>query len=361
MRTFTTIFGVALALSFFLSVVIMADSMLIFMDKAKDANNWDYEISIAGFVPVSTREIWLEERDVIDRVDYTIRLPMNVSKDGSNKEMLLVGNSDLSNTFNVGIDFNEESGIYISQFIADEFHIGKGDWVDVELPVLQGINNFEMKYMEMEVLGVHTNPMGLFIYADISYVYQVTHLDDLANVFYLDSIDGQLPGEVRNTIASTPGVSSVTYVSQQNQNLDEAFELMMSMIFMMILIAFVLMLAIVYNITMINASEKSREYATMKTLGTSIKRISYLIFIEGAVTIIGGTFLGSIGGYYLAIAMLQGTELLEGFAFDVIFSVQWFLVGASLVAFVVLIVAILTIRYINNIIIADVIRERSAG
>jgi putative ABC transport system permease protein len=352
---------VALALSFFLSVVILADSMIIFMDKAKEANDWDYEISIAGFVPISTRDAWLEEKDVIDAVEYSMRLPMNVSKGSVNEEVLLVAVSDISDTFNIGISFEESTGVYLSQFLADEMNLAAGDWVDVEIPVLKGGNEFENEEIEMEIIGLHSNPMGLFVYADISYIYHITHLNDVANVFYIHTANEKLPIEARNDIATTPGVSSVTYVAEQDENLDAMFELMMSLIFMMIIIAFVLMLAIVYNITMINASEKSREYATMKTLGTSLRRISYLIFVEGAVTILGGIMLGSFGGYFLAIAMIQSTELLEAFSFDVIFSIQWFLVGAGLVGFVVIVVALLTLRYIHRIIIADVIRERSTG
>jgi ABC-type antimicrobial peptide transport system permease subunit len=99
----------------------------------------------------------------------------------------------------------------------------------------------------------------------------------------------------------------------------------------------------------------------MKTLGTSLKRITYLIFLEQLFTLIAGVAGGSILGFYMAVGMLKGIDLLEVFTFEVILSIQWFLVGVIMVASVILLVSFLTIRYISRIDIADVIRERTTG
>ena len=64
---------------------------------------------------------------------------------------------------------------------------------------------------------------------------------------------------------------------------------------------------------------------------------------------------GSIIVYVLVSGMLKSANLLVEFTFDVMFSVQWFLLRACMVTFVVLLVAWLAIQDINKIIIADVI------
>lgn len=360
-RSFTTIFGVALALAFFLSVVILADSMLIFLDESKQANDWDYEVSMTGFTSIQTREPWLENKDYINSIEYGLRLPVNISHHDAEEEVFLIAVSNLKDTFNVGLDFVEHHGIYLSTYVYENLSLQNGEWVDITIPKITESQEFETKTLTIENLGMHSNPMGFYIYADIDYMYEITNMNGLANVFYIDTSTGRIPMDVQNTIATTPGVSSVTYILDQEKFIDDMFDLILAMIFMMVMISAILMIAIIYNISMINASEKSRDYATMKTLGTSLRRISYLILIEGSINIIGGIAGGSILGYIMAFGMLKSTDLLEGFTFDVIFSFQWFLVGALMVSFVVLIVAWLTLRYIKKIIIADVIRERTTG
>jgi len=361
MRSITTIFGVALALAFFLSVVILADSMIVSLDMAKDANTWDYEISISGFVPTSISEHWTNETDTIDSITHGLRLPMNITKHDIHKEVLVIASSDITKSFHLGTDTFRNDGIYISEYLSNTFNVEHGDWIEVQLPSISNGAGLTMRTYHVEVLGIHSNPMGLFVYTDINHLSKLTNLEGLANVFYIHSYGRELPSDVQNMIAKTQSVSAVSFVSEQEKTLDEMFELMMSMIFMMIIISIILMTAIVYNISMINAAEKSREYATMKTLGTSLRRISYLIFLEGSVSLIGGIFLGSVGGYYLAIGMLKSTDVLEGFTMDIVFAPQWLVTGGIMVAFVVFSVSILTIRYIEKINIADVIRERSSG
>ena len=360
-RMFSTVFGVALALAFFLSIVILADSMLIFLDDSKEANDWDYEVGISGFTKYNIKDQWLQYTDYIKDVDYALRLPINISANNKEEELMIVGVSDLSETFNVGIDFVEIQGIYISQYIVDTLLLTDNEWVEITIPSISQSGEISSKSITVEILGKHTNPMGLYAYADINFIYKITDMQDYANVFYIDTINGPIPLEIQNEIATTPSVTSVTYIEDQEKFLDEMFDLLMGMIFLMVIISALLMLAIIYNISMITASEKSRDYATMKTLGTSKKRIAYLIFYEQLFTLVAGIIGGSILGFYMAVGMLKGTDLLEGFTFDVILSMQWFLVGVIMVASVIFLVSIFTIRYISKIIIADVIRERTTG
>jgi putative ABC transport system permease protein len=360
-RMFSTVFGVALALAFFLSIVILADSMLIFLDESKEANDWDYEVGISGFTLSNTRDEWLNYTDYIKEVDYALRLPINISANNIEEELMIVGVSDLRETFNIGVDFVETQGIYISQYLVDTLMLEENEWVEITIPKITESGEITSKTVTVEVLGVHNNPMGLFAYADINFLYDQSQMYDYANVFYIDTVSGKIPLDIQNDIATTPSVTSVTYIEDQERFIDEMFDLLLGMIFLMVIISALLMLAIIYNISMISASEKSRDYATMKTLGTSLKRITYLIFLEQLFTLIAGVAGGSILGYYMAVGMLKGTDLMEGFTFEVILSIQWFFVGVILVASVIFLVSLLTIRFISKIVIADVIRERTTG
>jgi ABC-type antimicrobial peptide transport system permease subunit len=118
--------------------------------------------------------------------------------------------------------------------------------------------------------------------------------------------------------------------------------------------------AIIYNLFMISAEERKRDYATMKTLGTSMPRLAYLIFLEGGAILVPGIILGVIGGWVLAYLMITlGTDF-GAINFDYQFSWLGFFAGAGMMIGTVFVVSLLTLRYISKIKIADVIRERSS-
>jgi putative ABC transport system permease protein len=245
--------------------------------------------------------------------------------------------------------------------MANELGVGVGDFVEVELLRFDESFQFSVFATELEVLGIHNNPIGAFVYAEIGLMYRLTGLDGLSNLYLVHTDGLSLPREDVNAIAQTENVVAVTFVEDQNTFIDQMFDLIMGFIFLMILISVVLAVAIVYNLFKIGAIEKSRDYATMKTLGTSMRRISYLIFIEALVTLVGGLTLGSLGGYFMSYAMLMGNELLEGIALDIVFSWSGLVMGAVMLSGVVVLVSWLTIRFIGKINIADVIRDRSTG
>jgi ABC-type antimicrobial peptide transport system permease subunit len=125
------------------------------------------------------------------------------------------------------------------------------------------------------------------------------------------------------------------------------------------LISVILSSAIVYNLFMIDAHEKRRDYATMKTLGTSMRRIGYLIFIESFFVLVLGVALGALGGLGIAHYMFAVADEWEAMNIDVHFTWAGFIGGSVMIAVVIFIVSLLSIRYIRRINIADVIRERS--
>lgn len=360
-RPLTTILGVALSLALFLSMVVLLDSMLIFFDESQEVNAWDYEISLSGFNPTTEIDQWFDEYDQITQVYPGIRIPVNLSSNSVTSDALLYGVTDLSEVFNLGFDSFGEEGVYLSQYLLDEHELSIGELVDTRMIKLDEHGEFTQYSTALPILGVHQNPIGLFVYSDLQQLQKITRLSGVANVVYLQTDGERFSQDVLNDISRQPGVTSVTHVAAQKEMLVEMLDLIVSMVSFIMFISIVLAIAIVYNLFIVGASEKKREYATMKTLGTSLQRISYLIYIEAVVTIIGGVVLGGIGGFYMAVGMMAQTDVLEGFNFTMVFSWNGFILGSIMVVGVVIFVSLLTIRYINNIIIADVIRDRSTG
>lgn len=360
MRQFTTVLGVALALTLFLSFVVIFDSFFVFLDASKGVNQWDYEVSMNQFTDMTTAWKWTESESTIELVNPGVMLPMTFNSSEKELDTLLYSFSDLSVSLNLEFSDGIGDGIFISEYIANKFDLQPGDIVDVDLPRLEDNSLFSMKTVQLRIVGIHSNPIGLYVYADLSFVQRMTNLEDQANIFYLHSFHMELPQVIKNRIASIEGVTSLTYEEERESSLDDMFELLVGMIVLLMLVSSTLAAAIVYNLFIINATEKKREYATMKTLGTSQRKIGYLIFIEATVTLLGGILFGSLGGYLLGFYMVSSTEVIEEFSFNIVFSWNGLLLGSFMLTAVVIIVSLLTLRYINKIVVADVIRDRSS-
>ena len=203
--------------------------------------------------------------------------------------------------------------------------------------------------------------MGYYLFMDLGTFQSMTGLDGLVNIIYLQVIDDEPIQELENMLITTPGVSSVVHVEDRENLLEQYFEIFVGTVYVMGVVSSILSLAIVYNLFMIDAHEKRRDYATMKTLGTSLRRIGYLIFIESGLVAIIGIALGAAGGMGLAYYMFAVADEWEVMNMRIVFTWPGFIAGSIMMIAVIVLVSFLTIRYISSINIANVIRERSTG
>ena len=82
------------------------------------------------------------------------------------------------------------------------------------------------------------------------------------------------------------------------------------MIFVSLFIGFACTLAfgVVYNSTRIALSERGRELATLRVLGFSRAEISYILFGEAAILVIGALPIGCLTGYALVALMISSFD-----------------------------------------------------
>jgi putative ABC transport system permease protein len=239
--------------------------------------------------------------------------------------------------------------------------VGVGDAISIDVPVLDPELGLVMTRKEIRVCGIQDNNLGFYGFMDLLTLMDMTGLEGLANMVYLETSDGKRSLELENGLIHDPGVSSVTHFSQIGNIMEEYFDLFMAVVYAISVISTSLAAAIIYNLFMISANERRRDYATMKTLGTSLPRLSRLIFLEAGFITVPGIVLGCLGGWGLAYYMLKVATTFEGINITLRWSWTGFAAGSAIMVVTVLLVSILTIRYVSKIVIANVIRERSSG
>ncbi len=359
-RTTTSILGVALSLALFLSFAILLDTVAIALDRSAKESNWDYEVIMDGFSPVNITARWSTDYTEIEFVNPGIFLPTNINNGKGMQEGIVYALEDIEAAYKIELERGKfkEGQVIISSYLSDKLDVNPGDTIELEVPKFS-TEGFAMGKNKVTISGVHSNHIGYYIFMDLATMQQLTNLNGLANIIYLNTVAGDSSQALENTLITTPGISSVTYTKDRINLLEQYFEIFVSTVFLIALMSMGLAAAIIYNLFMISAQENKRNYATMKTLGTSLRRLGYLIFIEAAFITLFGVLLGIAGGYVLAFGMLATASEFEVWNFELVFSWFWFAVGTLLILIVIVLVSWLTIRYIKKINIADVIRERS--
>ncbi len=187
---------------------------------------------------------------------------------------------------------------------------------------------------------------------------EATALYGMMNIAYLHT-GGTVIRGIEEDLVTTQGVSSALYIGNKERTLEQYFDLFIQVVYILAIVSTVLAAAIIYNLFMIAAAERRREYATMKTLGTSIGKVRGLIFEEAAIITVSGIGLGIVGGYALAGYMIRIGEQFNIINVHIRFDYFGFGIGAAMIVAVVIAVSLLTVRQIAAINIANIIRERS--
>ena len=361
-RTLTSIFGVTMALALFVGYLTMFESAFAIIDESK-VNEWTYEVGLDGFAPENISAAWTLEYGEIEDVNPAVILPSVVKNDGERQDAIFYAISDTEEVYDLEYEKGglESGKIVVSHYHVDKLGVGVGDMLKMEVPVVNGSGGYNLEMVEMEISGVHSNMIGYYAFMDLDTFQNITGLRGMANLIYLDTDSREQNTDLENDIIRTQGVNSVTHRSERENLLEQYLDIFIQVVIVISVLSVALAAAIVYNLFKINAQEKRREYATMKTLGTSTPKIAYLIFLEAVFVIIFGLILGGIGGYGLAFWIFENATQMEVINIRIAFSWMGYLGGSALITGVILLVSMFTIRFISRINIADVIRERAAG
>jgi putative ABC transport system permease protein len=98
-------------------------------------------------------------------------------------------------------------------------------------------------------------------------------------------------------------------IDSARKSFEETINSINIIILVMLIAAGALAFVVVYNLTNINISERTREIATIKVLGFKHSETNMYIFRENFVMGAVGIVLGGVIGYFLAQFMLRTVEV----------------------------------------------------
>ncbi len=182
----------------------------------------------------------------------------------------------------------DESGVYITEGMADSLGVKKGDSIKL-------FPSFSNKSFELTVDGIIPSgmPQTLYIgsqrWTDAGAQFRPSHL----LIGQTDSID---------SLRNDTRISQIMSSEQQRSNLED-FRAKLSGVFtLMKAVAFVLVIIVLYNLSILSFLERTKEYNTFRVLGFHFGEIRSLASFENIVILALGTLLGvPLGSKFLEL------------------------------------------------------------
>ena len=175
-----------------------------------------------------------------------------------------------------------DKGVIITPKIKERFNVKIGDKIKVE--------DLDKNQYELKVTGVTENYVSNYIYISKDYYEKIFDKELKYNVIASTNVKGK--DKIAKELLKTQEVVSVNFSEDLLKTANETVKGLNSVIILLVVISSLLAFTVLYNLTSINISERTREIATLKVLGfTDIESNEY-IYRETFITVLVGIVLG---------------------------------------------------------------------
>ncbi len=203
------------------------------------------------------------------------------------------------------------NGVIITEKLADQLSIGVGDYIDINIdetnkvsaPVAAITENYAFHYIYMtkevyqSLFG--TNPKYNYICANLAIE---TFTDEQKNTLAKELMDDY-------------DISAVAFTSQIESSMKNVMDSIGYVVIILIVSAGLLAFIVLYNLSIINITERMKEIATIKVLGFDDGEVSAYIFRENLILTIIGIIEGLLCGivlHYIVISIAEVDIIMFG-------------------------------------------------
>ncbi len=174
-------------------------------------------------------------------------------------------------------------GVVITPKIAERFKLEVGDEFTIELS--------NKKTYELKVSAITENYVSNYIYMTKEYYENIFGTVPTYNVIASTNKEEK---DLAKKLLSIENVISVNFNEDLLKTANEAVKGLNSVVLVLVVISSLLAFTVLYNLTSINISERTREIATLKVLGFRDFESNEYIYRETLITTIVGIILGLI-------------------------------------------------------------------
>lgn len=235
----------------------------------------------------------------------------------------------------------KDNGVIITKQMADLLKIKRNDTIS--------IRNSDNELYYLYVTDIVENYVSHYIYMSKIYYEEIFN----KKIDYNSIIAN---GKLDNIQISDYGIITINYTDEIIKQFDSLIKSLNQIIVMIIVFASFLAFIVLYNLTIINVSERKREIATLKVLGFYDKEVYRFIYKETLILTVIGTCIGLFLGTYLHDFVMKTAET-DNIVFLRYIKDTSFLISGIITLIFSLIVQIIINKSIKNINMIDSLKS----
>lgn len=284
-RTVTAVVGIVGCCMLIVCAFGMLNSMNHFIKlQFEDLYNFNYKLSLKENINDDELKVLTDKYG--DNTSETLTIETKIGKEREANTIFVTNAGNLVRFQNENGEFikvNKNNGVYVTRKLADQKNLKVGDTIKWHI---YGVN----KYYESKIVGLTKNP-------------QVQNLTMTKE--YLESLDIDYKPDSLYTNTDLKGVKDIKNVSlvqdinELKNGLESMLSMMKSMIMLIIVFAIGLGAIIIYNMGILSYSEKQYQFATLKVLGFSDKKIKKIFVQQNNWITVLSIIIGLPTGYYM--------------------------------------------------------------
>lgn len=304
-RSAYTIIGIAFSLILTTATWASFDSIdYLIKRQYTEIDNWDMVAGFEGFVKFSRIEE-IMEFDGVEKAQPALQLPVKLRNGGRSHETVLTATQPRAVFHGFTIlrgdtprEALEGGGVIMPEKIVEKLGLKLGEDVSVKSPYQDTTQTVELAAVSEELLGAP-------VFVNLRTGREL--LDSTRTLFnsvYVDTAPNR-ENEVEKELFDEPGVSQVLVKSELVDNIEAQMEFANTSFIIMLGFAFSVAFVITYNTLTTNVLERTREIATMLTIGEDRRHLVAAITIENLLLALVGIPIGLYLGVTAANAMYE--------------------------------------------------------
>lgn len=284
-RTVTAVVGIVGCCMLIVCAFGMLNSMNHFIKlQFEDLYNFNYKLSLKENLKDDELKVLTDKYG--NNTSETLTIETKIGKEREANTIFVTNAGNLVRFQNENgkfIKVNKNNGVYVTRKLADQKNLKVGDTIKWHI---YGVN----KYYESKIVGLTKDP-------------QVQNLTITKE--YLESLDIDYKPDSLYTNTDLKGVKDIKNVSlvqdinELKNSLESMLSMMKSMIMLIIVFAIGLGAIIIYNMGILSYSEKQYQFATLKVLGFSDKKIRKIFVQQNNWITVLSIIIGLPTGYYM--------------------------------------------------------------
>ena len=284
-RTVTAVVGIVGCCMLIVCAFGMLNSMNHFIKlQFEDLYNFNYKLSLNTNIKDDELKVLTDKYG--DNTSETLTIETKIGKEREANTIFVTNAGNLVRFQNENgkfIKVNKNNGVYVTRKLADQKNLKVGDTIKWHI---YGVN----KYYESKIVGLTKDP-------------QVQNLTMTKE--YLESLDIDYKPDSLYTNTDLKGIKDIKNVSlvqdinELENSLESMLSMMKSMIILIIVFAIGLGAIIIYNMGILSYSEKQYQFATLKVLGFSDKKIKKIFVEQNNWITVLSIIIGLPTGYYM--------------------------------------------------------------